>query len=116
MVIVGLIFVAGIYAIGMYLWQPGHEAPGDAMVFSLYVALGVFLLLAVRNPVAYRRLILCAGWANLAHATVMALMAIHSDSDRRGLLMATAGFGVIGAVLLVLAPARQSGQGASARA
>jgi hypothetical protein len=109
MAIVGLMFVAGIYPIVMYLWRPGNGAPGDAMMFSLYVTLGIFLLFAVRNPSAYRSLIAYAGWANIVHATVMALMAIHPASDRRGLLMATAGFGGIGAVLLVLLPARQSG-------
>jgi hypothetical protein len=107
MLIVGVIFVGGIYPIVMYLWRPGNAAPGDAMMFSLYVTLGFFLLLAVRNPLAYRSLIVYAGWANIVHATVMALMAIHPASDRRGLLMATAGFGAIGAVLLVLTPAKK---------
>jgi hypothetical protein len=107
MMIVGSIFVAGIYPIAMYLWRPGNGSPGDAMMFSLYVTLGFFLLLAVRNPLGYRSLIAYAGWANIVHATVMALMAIHPASDRRGLLMATAGVGVIGAVLLALVPARQ---------
>ncbi|HUA15788.1 MAG TPA: DUF6632 domain-containing protein [Verrucomicrobiae bacterium] len=107
LVIVGLIFMAGIYPIGTYLWQPGNEPPGDAMMLSLYVAMGFFLLLAARTPSAYRSLILYAGWANLAHATVMALMAIHPGSDRRGLLIAAAGFGFIGAVLVALLPAKQ---------
>jgi len=84
------------------------------MMLSLYVTLGVFLLLAVRNPAAHRSLIVYAGWANIAHATVMALMAVHPASDRRGLLIAAAAAGVIGAVLIALAPERQSGEGISA--
>jgi len=115
MVVVGLIFVAGIYPIAMYLWRPGNDSPGDTMMFSLYATLGFFLLLGVRDPLAYRSLIAYAGWANIVHATVMALMAIHPASDRRGLLVATGGFGVIGVVLLGLIPARQSGQGEPAR-
>ena len=98
----------------MYLWRPGNEAPGDTMMLSLYFTLGVFLLLAVRNPSAHRSLIAYAGWANLAHATVMALMAIHPASDRKGLLIAVALAGSIGVALIALAPAKQSGVLASA--
>jgi hypothetical protein len=79
-VLVGLFFVAGLYPIVMYLWRPGNEPPGDTMMLSLYVALGVFLLLAARNPSAHRSLIAYAGWANVAHATVMVFMAIHPAS------------------------------------
>ena len=114
MVLVGLLFVAGIYPIAMYLWRPGNEPPGDTMMLSLYVTLGIFLLLAVRNPSAHCTLIAYAGWANIAHSTVMALMGIHPASDRKGLLIAAAAVGAIGAVLIVLAPAKQSGEWASA--
>ena len=84
------------------------------MFISLYVALGIFLLLAARNPWANRSLIAYAAWANIAHATVMAVMAIHITSERKGLLIAAAVFSVIGVVLLALAPAKHSGERASA--
>ncbi|PYV72273.1 MAG: hypothetical protein DMG96_26605 [Acidobacteria bacterium] len=105
--LVGLLFTAGIYPIVMYLWRPGNEPPGDTMMASLYVTLGIFLLLAVRNPSAHRSLIAYAGWANIAHATVMALMAIHPASDRSGLLTGTAIFIPIGVALIALAPAKK---------
>ena len=107
LVLVGLLFTAGIYPIVMYLWRPGNEPPGDTMMVSLYVTLGIFLLLAVRNPSAHRSLIAYAGWANIAHATVMALMAIHPASDRSGLLTGTAIFIPIGVALIALAPVKK---------
>jgi hypothetical protein len=113
LLLVGLVFVAFLYPIVMYLWRPGNEPPGDAMMMSLYVTLGFFLLLAVRNPSAYRSLIAYAGWANLAHATVMVLMAIHPASDRAGLLTASAIFAPIGIALIALAPAKSSAELAS---
>ena len=113
MVVLGLLFVAGIYPIVMYLWRPGDEPPGDTMMLSLYVTLGIFLLLSVRNPSAHRTLITYAGWANIAHATVMALMAIHPASDRAGLLTASAIFAPIGIGLIALAPAKSSAELAS---
>ena len=108
LVLIGLLFLGLIYPIAMYLWRPGNEPPGDTMMLSLYFALGIFLLLAGRNPSAHRSLIAYAGWANIAHATVMVLMAIHPESDRKGLLVATAMFGVIGIALIALTPAKAS--------
>ncbi len=108
MVLAGLLFLAGLYPIVMYLWRPGNESPGDAMMLSLYVTLGVFLLLTARNPSAHRSLIAYAGWANVAHASVMLLMAIHPGSDRTGLVTASAIFGSIGIAFLALAPAKSS--------
>jgi hypothetical protein len=109
LVSVGLIFVAGIYPLITSVrdgWR-GNKEDADPMFFSLYVTLGVYLLLAARNPLANRSVIAFGGWANLAHATVMTVMAIHLPNERQGLLIASAVFGAIGAVLIVLAPARQ---------
>ncbi|HEX6494186.1 MAG TPA: DUF6632 domain-containing protein [Acidobacteriaceae bacterium] len=104
LVITGLLFVASIYPIVMYLWRPGNDPPGDTMMLSLYFAMGIFLLLSSRNPSAHRSLITYAGWANVAHAAVMAFMAIHPASDRSGLLLASAIFAPIGIALIALAP------------
>jgi len=77
------------------------------MGISLYVTLGVFLLVAARNPSASRSVIAFGGWANLAHAAVMTVMAIHLPNERQDLLVASALFGFIGAVLIALAPSKQ---------
>src|SRR5438445_5877149 len=95
LVLVGLLFLAGVYPIVMYLWRPGNESPGDAMMLSLYVTLGVFLLLAARNPSANRSLIAFTAWSSFAHASVMAVMAIHLASERRDLLSAVAVLAII---------------------
>src|SRR3989441_5822952 len=73
LVLVGLLFLAGVYPVVMYLWRPGNESPGDAMMLSLYVTLGVFLLLAARNPSANRSLIAFTAWSIFAHAALMAV-------------------------------------------
>ena len=112
LVLLGLLFVAAIYPMAggvRHAGAPGEDS-GDTMMLSIYFALGIFLLLAVRDPSAHRSLIAFAGWANISHATVMALMSIRHVSERSGLLIAAAGFGVIGLVLLVLMPARPAAQ------
>ena len=108
LILVGLLFVAGVYPLVGSVrsgWQANKES-AEPMFISLYVTLGIFLLLAARNPSANRSVIAYAGWANLAHAAVMAVMAVHIASERSGLLGAAAVFGVIGAALILLAPSK----------
>jgi len=106
LVLLGLLFSAGIYPVVTSVrdgWQANKE---DAlpMMLSLYITLGIFLLLAARNPSANRSLIAFAAWANIAHGAVMAVMAVHLPNERPDLLIAAAVFGVIGLVLIVLPP------------
>jgi hypothetical protein len=109
LVLVGLVFSAGIYPLVTSVrdgWQANKE---DAlpMALSLYVTLGIFLLLAARNPSANRAVIAFAAWANIAHAAVMAVMAVHLPIEREDLLIAAAVFAFIGLILIVLAPGKQ---------
>src|SRR4029077_14303176 len=67
---------------------------------------GIFLLVAARNP-SDRSVIAFASWSSFAHGAVMAVMAVHLPNERGDLLVAAAAFGVIGAVMTVLAPAKQ---------
>jgi hypothetical protein len=110
LVLVGLLFTASIYPLVTSVrdgWQANKEE-ALPMMLSLYLTLGIFLLLAARNPSANRSVIAFAAWSSFAHAAVMAVMSIHLVNERVDLLIAAALFSIIGAVLLVLAPAKQS--------
>ncbi len=109
LVLLGLFFAAGIYPLMTTVrsaWQANNEDAAP-MMLSLYVTLGVFVLLAARNPSANRSLIAFTAWSSFAHAAVMTVMAVHVTSAREGLLMVSALLGIIGVVLIVLAPAKQ---------
>ncbi|MGB6947555.1 MAG: DUF6632 domain-containing protein [Bryobacteraceae bacterium] len=98
--VVGLLFLALTYPLIVFV----RQEPALSMMFSLYVTLGVFLLLAIRNPAANRSLIAFAAWSSFAHAAVMGTQALlHMVS--RGELVGVAILIVIGVVLLALAPA-----------
>ena len=114
LVLVGLLFSAAIYPLTMSLWKMNQSDYGDTMMLSLYFALGIFLLMAVRNPSANRSLIAFAAWSSFAHGAVMAVMAVHIPSERAGLLGAVTALVIIGVALIALAPAKQSGERASA--
>jgi len=81
-----------------------RQEPALAMMLSLYVTLGFFLLLAARNPSANRSLIAFTAWSSFAHAALMAVQAIRNLIPR-GELLGVAALVIIGVALIVLAPA-----------
>src|SRR2546429_7402569 len=89
LVLVGLLFLAGVYPLMMSLWQQKQQDT-EPMMLSVYVTLGIFLLLAARNPSANRSLIAFTAWSSIAHAAVMAVAAIFLCSRHRGLTVAPA--------------------------
>ena len=109
LVVVGLLFVATIYPMLMFVKQ----APALAMMLSVYITLGVFLLLASRNPSANRSLIAFTAWSSFAHAALMGMQALRNYVARTE-LVGVALLAVIGVTLIVLAPAKRSMQPASA--
>jgi hypothetical protein len=107
--LVGLIFSATVYPLVMFL----RQEPALAMMLSVYVTLGIFLLLAVRNPSENRSLIAFTAWSSLAHAAVMGVQAFRNMISR-GELVGVAILVVIGVALIALAPAKQPAHRASA--
>lgn len=105
LVLVGLLFLAGVYPLTMSLLRPGQSGYAT-MMLSLYVTLGVFLLLAVRNPSAHSSLIAFTAWSSFAHGAVMVAQAFQHPNERGELLGAVAGLVVIGIALIALGPAK----------
>ena len=116
MVLVGLLFVAAVYPVIGGVLHAKQSDTGDTMMMSLYATLGVFLLLAVRNPSAHRSLIAFAAWSSFAHALIMSLLAIPLATERVGYFIGSAVLVVIGVTLVALAPGKQSVDRASAAA
>ncbi len=103
LVLLGLFFTAAVYPIAMTVWHRDQPGYGDAMMMSLYFALGILLLMAVRNPQEHRSLIAFAAWSSFAHGAVMSAMAWR-DPSARELLPGVAILIAIGVPLLMLAP------------
>ena len=100
MALVGLLFVAGLYAI------TATNEPADQMLGVVYATLGVFLLLALRNTSANRSLIAFTAWSSLAHGALMAVQAYRNLIPRTDLLRAVVPLAIIGIALMALAPAK----------
>jgi hypothetical protein len=100
--VVGLLFIALGYPMVVFI----RQEPALSMQFSLYVTLGVFLLLAIRNPSASRSVIAFTAWSSFAHAALMGTQACR-NMVARGELIGVAVLVIIGAVFIALAPPKQ---------
>lgn len=82
-----------------WAWHAGPPAASDyfLMIVGVYATLGIFLILAARDPAANRPLILFTIWSSLVHAAVMALEAWGAPGQHGHLL------GDVPALLLVAA-------------
>src|SRR5438876_7318307 len=108
LVVVGLLFSAAVYPLVQM-----HLEEALRMMLSVYATLGIFLLLASRNPSANRSLIAFTAWSSFAHAAVMAVQ-VYRNLIPRGELLGVLAFAIIGVALIALAPAKPSGELASA--
>ena len=88
---VGILFLATAYPLIIF----ARQDPALSMLFSLYVTLGVFLLLAIRNPSANRSLIAFTAWSSLVHAVVMGTQAMQ-DMVARNEMIGVAALIIIG--------------------
>jgi hypothetical protein len=80
LMLVGVIFIVGIYPLTI-IWPSGwswHTGQSDylQMILGIYATLGVFLIIASKDPLAHRSLIWFAVWSSVVHAGIMAVQAL----------------------------------------
>lgn len=106
LIAVGLAFIVGLYSLVM-VWPSGwawhadhsHSLPHYLqMILGVYATLGVFLLIASRNPLEHLSLIWFTVWSSVVHAGIMAIQALanpehvaHLWGDVPALLVIAAG-------------------------
>ncbi len=108
LVVVGVTFIFGV-ALLMRIWPSGWKwTPGqpeyEQMILGVYATLGVFLLLAARQPWRHRSLILFTAWSSLVHAGIMGVQAIVDVTERGHLVGDVPALAIVGIALLALAP------------
>jgi peptidoglycan/LPS O-acetylase OafA/YrhL len=107
-VLVGLLFAAGILPAIWGLRDPANSDTGDTMQMAIYATLGVFLLRAARRPAEHRSLIAFAAWSSIAHGIVMATLGFELPPLKSGFVIGSAGLAVIAILLLALSSPRGS--------
>ncbi|HEV8458676.1 MAG TPA: DUF6632 domain-containing protein [Methylomirabilota bacterium] len=110
LVAVGLIFTFAIYPLGVlwpsgWTWGQGHSHY-LMMIIGLYATLGIFLLIASRDPLAHRSLIWFTVWSSLVHAGIMAVQAYRDPMERGHLIGDVPALLVVAIALAALTPRR----------
>jgi hypothetical protein len=109
LIVVGLIFVVGVYPLTI-LWPAGwawHHTGQSVylqMILGVYATLGVFLLIASRDPPSHRSLIWFTVWSSVVHGGIMAAQAIVYPEHRGHLLGDVPALLIVAIVLAVLMP------------
>jgi len=113
LVLVGLSYSFWGYFLFEALWHSRWlNGQNDVlpMFLSLNTALGVCLLVAVKQPAKHRSLIAYGAWSSLAHGftmTIMSAQAVAHGMHRKDSPQDIVIMGVIGVTLLALLPAKQ---------
>jgi len=115
LLLVGLIFIFGIYPLTI-IWPSGwswHPGQSDylQMILGIYATLGVFLLVASRNPLAHLSLIWFTVLSSIVHGGIMAAQSLTRPEHRGHLWGDVLALFVVAAVLALLTP-----RGAAAKA
>lgn len=121
LVVFGLIFLVGVYPLMMSLWPSGwrwqpNQPEYEQMILGVYATLGVFLLIASRNPLEHRSLIWFTVWSSLVHAGIMAAQAINIPAEHGHLLGDVPALILVAVVLAILIPRRAAVEMATASA
>ena len=106
--VIGVIAIFGIYPLTV-LWPSGWAWYGGRseyleMIIAIYATLGVFLIIAARNPVDHLSLISFAIWSSIVHGAVMAVQSILNPEHLHHLYGDVPALFFIAAVLGFLSP------------
>jgi hypothetical protein len=109
LVVIGVIFIAGIYLMMNVIWPEGwgwtprqHEY--EQMIMGVYAVLGVFLIRAARDPLAHASLIWFTVWSSLVHGAIMLVQALVDEMERANLLGDVPALFLVAIVLWALMP------------
>ncbi|HEX5839626.1 MAG TPA: DUF6632 domain-containing protein [Anaerolineales bacterium] len=106
--VIGLIFTFAVYPLSLF-WPSGwawHSGQSEylTMIIGIYATLGVFLLLASRDPLQHRSLIWFTVWSSLVHGGIMAVQAILNTEHIGHLYGDVLGLFLVAGVLSWLVP------------
>jgi hypothetical protein len=115
LIIIGAFCVVGIYTLTVYwpsgwAWHAGGPNLYLQMILGVYATLGVFLILAARNPLEHLSLIWFMVWSSIVHGGIMAAQAVAYPEHRGHLLGDVPVLLIAAAVLALLTPRRKTGK------
>ena len=108
----GVVFLL-VYPLSMvwpsgWVWHGGDGVYYFQMIVGVYAVLGIFLILAAKNPGEHRSLISFTVWSSVVHALIMAAQAFGDESEHGHLVGDVPALLLVAAVLGFLASRRDS--------
>jgi hypothetical protein len=109
LLLVGLIFTFGIWPLSIvwpsgWSWHEGGRSEYLEMILGIYATLGVFLIIASRDPMAHRSLIWFTVWSSIMHSGIMGIQAVANTHHIGHLFGDVAALIAVAAVLAFLTP------------
>jgi hypothetical protein len=109
LILVGLIFVFAVYPLMMALWPSGwrwspNQPQYEQMILGVYATLGIFLLIASRNPLRHLSLIWFTVFSSLVHAGIMTVQALSMPAEHGHLLGDVPALFLVAVLLALLTP------------
>jgi|SRR5882672_939854 len=109
LLLVGLTFIFGIYPLSIvwpsgWSWHIGGQSEYFQMILGIYATLGVFLVLASRDPLAHRSLIWFAVWSSVVHGAIMGWQSLAMSQHRGHLWGDVFALLAVAVVLALLTP------------
>jgi len=109
LVVVGLVFIFGIYPMMMWIWPSGwgwtpRQPEYEQMILGIYATLGVFLIRAAKDPAANASLIWFTIWSSIVHGGIMLVQALVDETERANLLGDVPALFLVAALLWYLTP------------
>jgi len=108
LIAIGLTFIFGIYALSIawpsgWAWGQGHSHY-LMMIIGVYATLGVFLLVASRNPCAHKSIVWFTVWSSVVHATIMGVQSFNDVAERGHFIGDVFALFLVAAILAALMP------------
>ena len=107
----GVIFLL-VYPLGLiwpsgWVWHHGEGVYYLQMIAGIYAVLGIFLIIAAKNPAANRSLISFTVWSSVVHALIMAVQALGDKHETGHLMGDVPALILVAAILWYLSPSKE---------
>jgi hypothetical protein len=108
LIIIGLILIFCVFP-AMLVWPSGwrwipHQTSYEQMIIGIYITLGIFLILAAKDPLKNLSLIWFTVWSSFVHGGIMLVQALVYSHERGHLIGDVPALFIIGIILAILTP------------
>ncbi|REK18841.1 MAG: hypothetical protein DWQ37_03275 [Planctomycetota bacterium] len=113
LLLTGGIFIFGVWPLTIvwpsgWSWHAGGRSEYLEMIMGIYATLGVFLILAARDPLAHLSLIWFTIWSSVVHGAIMGVQSLVEPDRHLGHLWGDVlALFIVAAVLAALMPTKK---------